>query len=102
MKYRKFTVKLNCRGEMIPYVHYTESELATWKAVYNGMKEGREKWACSEYLHWFRILEEKNIYSPEFIPQLHDVSRYLKGDLRRKNLCNGYCLQNVFRGWLCD
>ena len=63
----------------MPYVDYTEEETKTWRAVYTGLSAYHQKWACSEYLRCFKALEEKKLYSSEFIPQLQDVSSYLEG-----------------------
>ncbi|KFD70889.1 hypothetical protein M514_17011, partial [Trichuris suis] len=48
------------------------------KEVYLKLKSMHEKYACKQYLDNLSLLEEKANFSPDFIPQLEDVSRFLK------------------------
>ena len=73
-----FSLVFLCSGDTIPYVEYTETEINTWRTIYNGLIKQHKKWACSEYLRNFSQLEEKGLYSPDVIPQLQDVSDHLK------------------------
>ena len=75
-----FSLVFLCSGDAIPYVEYTETEINTWRTIYNGLIKQHKKWACSEYLRNFRQLEEKGLYSPDAIPQLQDVSVHLKSN----------------------
>jgi len=45
--------------------------------------------ACTAHIENFELLEKEGIYSPNHIPQLNDVSNFLK----RKYLLNNYNLR---------
>ncbi|KAF8764407.1 Tyrosine 3-monooxygenase like protein [Argiope bruennichi] len=65
-------------GEAIPRVEYREDEIRTWGVVYKNLKAYLPTHACKQYLEVFSILEKECGYRPDNIPQLEDVSKFLK------------------------
>lgn len=75
-------------GEAIPRIEYTEQETATWAAVFTKVEELYETHACAEHRHVWSLLKESCDYRKDNIPQLEDVSNFLK-------LCSGFTLRPV-------
>lgn len=65
-------------GDPIPRVDYTAAEHRTWKEVYSKLKTLYPTLACTEYQRSLQNFERDGIFTTERIPQLEDVSRYLK------------------------
>ena len=65
-------------GEIIPKINYTEEENNTWKIVYQNIKKLYPKYACKQHQQCFEMLENEVGYSPNKIPQLQDISNFLK------------------------
>ena len=66
-------------GEPLPRVDYTEDETQTWSVIFKRLKNLYPTHACEEYNRIFPLLEEKCGYRENNIPQLEDVSNFLKG-----------------------
>ncbi|XP_058833544.1 tyrosine 3-monooxygenase isoform X1 [Topomyia yanbarensis] len=65
-------------GDPIPHIDYTETENKTWSAVFSRVKELMQKHACSEYIVVFKKLEEEKIFVSHRIPQLQEMSDFLR------------------------
>ncbi|KAI9102058.1 Biopterin-dependent aromatic amino acid hydroxylase-domain-containing protein [Phlyctochytrium arcticum] len=65
-------------GEALPRIEYTAAEIKTWGAVYNQLTSLYKTHACREHQYVLPLLEHNCGYHPDNIPQLEDVSRFLK------------------------
>ena len=72
----------------VPRIEYTEQEKATWKTIYTKIRAMYPEYACKEHLYIFPLLELNCGYSPDNIPQLEEVSRFLHD-------CTGFTLRPV-------
>ncbi|XP_067947280.1 tyrosine 3-monooxygenase-like [Watersipora subatra] len=66
------------QGDRIPDVEYIEEEITAWKQTYKRLKELFPTHASSVHVENFQLLEKADIYSPDRIPQLNEVSQFLK------------------------
>ncbi|XGW07654.1 hypothetical protein V3C99_010648 [Haemonchus contortus] len=75
-------------GEKIPRVEYTEQEINTWRTVYNELVSLYPTHACKEFNYIFPLLQQNCGFRADNIPQLQDVSDFLKD-------CTGFTLRPV-------
>lgn len=69
----------NFSGEKIPRVEYTEEEINTWRTIFKELTTLYPTHACREFNYVFPLLKENCGYNENNIPQLQDVSAFLKG-----------------------
>lgn len=65
-------------GDVIPIIEYTADEIGTWTAVFNNVLDLMPKHFCMEYRNAFKMLQDDNIFTPNKIPQLREMSDFLK------------------------
>ena len=73
-----YLIFLYLSGDEIPRVEYTKTEIGTWKKIYTNLKNLFPTHACKEFNRVLPLLEQHCGYSENNIPQLEDVSQYLK------------------------
>lgn len=65
-------------GDPIPSIAYTDIENSTWQRVFNTVLDLMPKHACKEYKAAFGKLQAAEIFVPYRIPQLEEVSAFLR------------------------
>ncbi|XP_052807397.1 tryptophan 5-hydroxylase 1-like isoform X2 [Mya arenaria] len=71
-------VALNYRcGQPIPRIEYTNEEKRTWGVVFRELTKLYPTYACREYMRNWPLLQQCG-YREDNIPQLQDVSEFLK------------------------
>ncbi|TRY73559.1 hypothetical protein TCAL_00938, partial [Tigriopus californicus] len=66
------------QGRNIPKIRYTDEEIRTWGSIYTHLEEMYYHYASEKFVKNFKELQVHCNYSRNCIPQLQDVSNYLK------------------------
>jgi len=75
-------------GEPLPNVEYTKEEIDTWNTVFTELTKLYPTHACRELNYVFPLLTQNCNYKLGTIPQLREVSKFLKE-------CTGFTLRPV-------
>lgn len=65
-------------GDAIPHIDYTDVEDQTWASVFKTVLDLMPKHACAEYRYVFAKLQEEGIFRENKIPQLEEMSNFLR------------------------
>lgn len=76
-------------GDPVPRIEFTEEEVKTWGVVFRELNKLYPTHACREYLKNLPLLTKYCDFREDNIPQLEDVSRFLKGE---KTFCGNYII----------
>ncbi|KAG9296936.1 hypothetical protein G9A89_006891 [Geosiphon pyriformis] len=80
--------KTHRHGQPIPKVDYTSKEIETWGTVFRNLVKLFSTHACREHQYVFPLLVQNCGYREDNIPQLEEVSKFLKD-------CTGFTLRPV-------
>ncbi|XP_061138353.1 tryptophan 5-hydroxylase 2 [Syngnathus typhle] len=78
---RKYFVEVAMKykfGQPIPRIEYTPEEVRTWGVVFKELNKLYPTHACKEYLKNLPLLSQQCGYRHDNIPQLEDVSHFLR------------------------
>jgi len=75
-------------GEPLPHVDYNKEEIETWGVIFKNLTKLYKTHACKEYNHVFPLLVDNCGFKEDNIPQLEDVSNFLRD-------CTGFTLRPV-------
>lgn len=64
--------------ENVPRINYSKAEHETWRVVNEALTPLHKKYACAEYNDSVKEMRKYKEFSENFIPQLDDVTKYLK------------------------
>ncbi|XP_043915710.1 tryptophan 5-hydroxylase 1 [Protopterus annectens] len=65
-------------GDPIPRIEFTEEEIKTWGTVFRELNKLYPTHACREYIQHLPLLMKHSGFREDNIPQLEDVSNFLK------------------------
>ena len=65
-------------GDELPRVEYTDTETETWGVAYNKLKAYHELYAVNTFKEVMKAFEDEVGFSPTKIPQLQDISQFLR------------------------
>ncbi|KAL5032036.1 hypothetical protein BDV3_000632 [Batrachochytrium dendrobatidis] len=82
------SAKKHKHGQPLPHVNYTEQEVKTWGIVFDKLMDLYKTHACQEHQYIFPLLVQNCGYSNNNIPQMADISRFLKD-------CTGWTMRPV-------
>jgi len=77
-EFAKISASYNMGDDKIPSASYNKIENSIWNLIFNKLKPLHSKYASKQYLENFEELEQLKIFSDKEIPQMNEVSNFLK------------------------